>query len=107
LMSGEDLRPADVVRVEPDGAIAVAARDLYFPNGTILLDGELVVAETLGNRLSAFLIGPGGGLGERRDWARFGNPPTSSATNEVLSGVIVAPDGICGDVEGRSGQRTP
>jgi sugar lactone lactonase YvrE len=100
LMSGENLRTADVVRVDPDGAITVVARDLYFPNGTILIDGELIVPETLGNRLSAFPVASGGGLGERRDWARSGDPPTSSVVSEVLSGVAVAPDGICGDAEG-------
>jgi sugar lactone lactonase YvrE len=100
LMSGDDLRTAEVVRVDPDGAITVVARDLYFPNGSILVDGELIVAETLGNRLSAFPVGAGGDLGERRDWARFGDPPTSSVVSEILSGVAVAPDGICGDAEG-------
>ena len=39
---------------------AVAARSLYFPNGTILIDGELIIAETFGNRLSSFELGPGG-----------------------------------------------
>ena len=100
LMSGDELRAADVVRVDPDGVTAVAARALYFPNGTVLIDGELIIAETFGNRLSSFELGSGGGLGERRDWARFGDPPTSTVVSEVLRGLTVAPDGICGDAEG-------
>lgn len=100
LMGGADVTTADLVRVDPDGATTVVARDLHFPNGVVLLDGVLVVAETLGNRISAFDVGPGGELGPRRDWARFGDPPTATDVPSVLGALVVAPDGMCADREG-------
>ncbi len=100
LMGGGELRTAALVRVDPDGSAAVVARDLYFPNGMALVDGVLVVAETLGNRISAFDVGPDGGLGARRDHARFGDPPTATDVPGVLGSLVVAPDGMCADRDG-------
>jgi sugar lactone lactonase YvrE len=100
LMAGGDLRTAALVRVDPDGTATTVADDLYFPNGSVIIGDDLVVAETLGNRISAFAIGTDGGLGERRDWARFGDPPTSRAFGDVLGELVVGADGICADVEG-------
>jgi sugar lactone lactonase YvrE len=76
-----------LVTVSPEGQVAVAAADLSFPNGTVLTpDGRtLIVAETLGLRLTAFTVGEDGLLSDRRVWA-------------ALEGV--APDGICLDAEG-------
>lgn len=89
-----------LVRVDPDGSATVAAEDLHLPNGAVVLGDELVVAESFGNRISAFAIGAGGRLGARRDWARFGDPPASTAVGDVLGSLAVAPDGICLDAEG-------
>jgi sugar lactone lactonase YvrE len=73
---------ANLVRVDPDGSVAVAAPDMHFPNGSAITpDGTtLIVAETLGGCLTAFDIGAAGVLENRRVWA-------------ALDGV--APDGIC------------
>ena len=59
LMSGQPIRTAGIVRVDADGSAAIAAEDLLFPNGTVILPDArtLVVAETLGGRLSAFDLG--------------------------------------------------
>lgn len=100
LMSGAPVHTASLVRIDPDGTTTVAATDLSFPNGAAFINGELVVAETLGNRISAFPIDFDGSLGERRDWARFGDHPTSTQVPEVLGSLAVAPDGMCADVEG-------
>lgn len=100
LMSGADPRTASLVRVDPDGSATVVAQDLYFPNGSVIIGADLVVAETLANRISAFPIAADGTLGERRDWARFGDPPTSTTFAGVLGELIVGPDGICADAEG-------
>jgi sugar lactone lactonase YvrE len=62
-------------------------------------DGTLIVAETSMNRLSAFAV-TGGSLGERRTWAAFGDPPTSTDVGELFGQLAVAPDGICLDAEG-------
>jgi sugar lactone lactonase YvrE len=59
----------------------------------------LIVAETTMNRLSAFDLS-GGVLGERRTWAAFGDPPTTTKSAELFDQVDVAPDGICLDAEG-------
>jgi sugar lactone lactonase YvrE len=62
---------------------------MLFPNGTVITpDGRtLIIAESLGRRLTAFDVGPDGSLSRRRTWAD-------------LSGRQVAPDGICLDAEG-------
>lgn len=76
-----------LARVDVDGSVHVAATDLHFPNGMVITpDGKtLIVAETLAMRLTAFDIGPGGALSNRRVWATLG---------------MRAPDGICLDANG-------
>lgn len=85
--SGEAERSAQLVRVDPDGTVSLAADDLMFPNGAIITpDGKtMVIAETFANRLTAFDIAADGALGNRRVWAE-------------LEGIH--PDGICLDAEG-------
>jgi sugar lactone lactonase YvrE len=97
LMSGDPLRTANLVRIDPDGTAQVAADGLAFPNGMALVDGgaTLVVAESFGNRLGGYTVGAGGELLERRDWATFGPYPTSDDLGEVLGALSVVPDGIC------------
>ncbi len=81
------IRTADLAMVRPDGRVERAATDLAFPNGTVISpDGRtLVVAESMGARLTAFDIADDGSLSGRRVWAE-------------LPGV--APDGICLDADG-------
>jgi len=76
------IAPASLVRVDPDGTSCEAAADLAFPNGTVITDDgrTLIVAESMGGRLTAFDREADGTLTNRREWA-------------ALSGV--APDGIC------------
>ena len=100
LMGGGELRTAPLVRVDPDGGTTVVAEDLYFPNGAVIIEETLVVAETLGNRVSAFDLRPDGSLSARRDWARFGPVPAGKGVDEVLGQLVVAPDGIAADAEG-------
>ena len=80
-------KPAELVMVEPNGAARVVARDLQFPNGTVITpDGKtLVVGESMGHRLTAFDVAADGALTNRRVWADLGE------------GV---PDGIALDAEG-------
>lgn len=77
-----------LVRVDPDRSVHVAAEDVRFPNGMVLLDGgrTLVLAETLRLQLTAFDVADDGTLGNRRVFA-------STAAQGV------APDGICTDGE--------
>jgi len=87
IVAGAAFRPANLVLVEPTGQARVAAEDMAFPNGTVILDGgqTLVVAESDGNRLTAFDIAADGSLSNRRCYADLGDH---------------MPDGICLDREG-------
>ncbi len=87
--------------VEPDGGARIAAEGLGFPNGMVLTPdgGTLIVAETTMSRLTAFPVS-GGALGQRRTWAAFGDPPSSTDIATLMRQLNVAPDGICLDAEG-------
>lgn len=101
LDGGAPIATTVMICVEPDGSARVVADGLVFPNGTVLsADGKtLIVAETFGNRLSAFEV-TSDRLGERRDWARFGDLPATTDVMEVIEQAEVVPDGICMDAEG-------
>jgi len=87
LNAGEPPCPTVLYRVDPNGDITIAARDLFFPNGAVITpDGKtLIISETFGHCLSAFDLHADGTLTNRREWARF---------------ETTAPDGICLDEEG-------
>lgn len=84
---GGQFTPGMLVVVAPDGAPRQVADGLAFPNGMVVTpdDSTLIVAESYGNRLTAFDIEADGRLSNRRVWADLGNG---------------APDGICLDAEG-------
>lgn len=102
LMGGGTPHTATLARVEPDGSVHAAADGLYFPNAALITpDGKtLIVAETMGNRLSAFDIHADGTLGPRRDWASWAPLPPMSDTPTVLGALKAAPDGATLDAEG-------
>ncbi|WP_285186873.1 SMP-30/gluconolactonase/LRE family protein [Rhodococcus sp. MEB041] len=94
LMNMAPIETASLLRVEPDGSVHEDATDLHFPNGmAVTAGGDLLVDETLGNRISAFAIGDDGVLGPRRDWAVLGPMPESTDIAEGIGQVVVAPDG--------------
>lgn len=94
LMNMAPIETASVIRIEPDGSVHEDATGLHFPNGmAVTASGDLLVDETLGNRISAFAIGDGGVLGPRRDWAVLGPMPESTDMAEGIGQVVVAPDG--------------
>lgn len=76
-----------IVRVDPDGTFTVVAEDLDFPNGMVITPDRttLIVAESMGRRLTSFAVGADGSLSRRRVFA------------EGLDG---PPDGIALDAEG-------
>ena len=103
LMAGAQPEPADLIRVDPDGTATVAARDLYFPNGSVITPdgGTLIVGETTGNRYTAFAIAEDGSLTDPRPWATFGDaPPPGTSFAEGLALLKVSPDGCTLDAEG-------
>lgn len=82
---GGDPAPGFVAVIAPDGRVARVAEDVMFPNGMAVVGGDLVVAESYGERLTAFALLPDGSLGERRTWAAVDGHH---------------PDGICVDPDG-------
>jgi sugar lactone lactonase YvrE len=101
LMNGAPLAPTVLVRADPDGTVTTVARDLWFPNGSVITDaGVLLVDETFGNRITAFDLGPGGELSNQRVWASFGDLPKETELPGALSQIKVAPDGCGLDAEG-------
>ena len=100
LMSGAPITSTTLTYVDPDGTPSTVAAELLFPNGMVLRDGVLVVAETFGARLTAFDVADDGGLARRRSWARFAEPPATTDVGEAVGQLPVAPDGICADAEG-------
>jgi sugar lactone lactonase YvrE len=85
--------PGQTIRVDPDGTASAAADDLELPNGHVLADDgrTLIVAESVGGRLTAFTVQPDGSLTDRRTFAE----PAAAAGRDHC-----APDGICLDAEG-------
>jgi len=102
LMGGAPASTARMALVTPDGAVRAVADGLHFPNGAMITpDGKtLIVAETFGNRLSAFTIAPDGGLGPRRDWATFAPLPEGQELMALMPQLQLAPDGAALDAEG-------
>lgn len=78
-----------LAHLQADGTASVAAEQMLFPNGMVLLDEghTLVVAQTLALELTAFDRVPNGTLSNRRVWASLKEP-------------MVAPNGICADAQG-------
>lgn len=79
--------PGIVALVTPDGAVRQVTDGVAFPNGMAVTpdNATLTVAESYGNRLTAFDIAADGSLANRRVWADLGGDH---------------PDGICLDAEG-------
>lgn len=78
----------NLVRVDPDSSVSVAADDMWFPNGTVITDDgkTLIIGESFANRLTAFDVAEDGSLSNRRVWAELGEDGF--------------PDGMCLDAEG-------
>ncbi|HUF98219.1 MAG TPA: SMP-30/gluconolactonase/LRE family protein [Ilumatobacter sp.] len=102
LMGGESPALASLVRVDSDGSVALAASEMFFPNGSVILPDEqtLIVGETLGCRYTAFTIEEDGSLSDRRVWAQLAPTPAIGTTQEVMAAVTVAPDGCGLDADG-------
>jgi len=84
LLAGEKVVPGTVALVTSDASARQVADGVAFPNGMVVTpdNATLIVAESYGNRLTAFDIAADGSLSHRRVWA------------DLASGV---PDGLCLD----------
>ena len=76
-----------IIRLDPDDSASVVADDLDFPNGMVITPDRktLIVAESIGRRLTAFTIATDGALHDRRVFA---------------DGLDGPPDGIALDADG-------
>jgi sugar lactone lactonase YvrE len=74
-----------IALVRPDGSVRQVADGIAFPNGMVVTPDNrtLIVAESIGGRLTAFDIAADGSLANRRTWADG-----------------LGADGICLDAEG-------
>lgn len=84
---GGEFAPGTIALLTPDGAARQVADGIAFPNGMAVTpdNSTLIVAESYGNKLTAFDIEASGSLSNRRVWADTGKDH---------------PDGICLDGEG-------
>ena len=84
---GGQFAPGFVALVTPNGTVQQVADELAFPNGMAVTpdNSTLIVAESYGERLTAFNIAEDGSLSNRRVWA---DTPGDH------------PDGICLDADG-------
>jgi sugar lactone lactonase YvrE len=87
MYGGEEARETNLVLVDTDGTVGVAAEGMAFPNGSIITDdgSTLLVGESMAGRITAFSIGSGGELSQRRVWAQLQHATV---------------DGMCLDAEG-------
>jgi sugar lactone lactonase YvrE len=92
---------SDLMLVEPDGCVRIAAEDLVFPNGMAIGDDgrTLIVAETFAARISAFDVADDGSLSNRRTWASF-TDTVGATIFEALECGAPLPDGIALDADG-------
>ena len=102
LMGGAEIATAALARIDPDGGVTEVADELLFPNGSVITpDGAtLIVAETVGQRLTAWDLDGNGGVSGQRTWAKLGEPPEASDVPTALATATFLPDGICLDAEG-------
>jgi sugar lactone lactonase YvrE len=81
-------KPAEVVLIKPNGEAQIVAKDMMFPNGSVISpeNTTIIIAETYAQRLTVFNIESDGDLTNRRIWAQL--DPN------------IFPDGICLDEKG-------
>ena len=84
---GGEFAPGTIALLKPDGSARLVADGIAFPNGMAITpdNSTLIVAESYGQKLTAFEIAADGTLSPPRVWANLGD------------GV---PDGICLDAQG-------
>jgi sugar lactone lactonase YvrE len=84
---GGEFAPGAIALLKPDGSARLVADGIAFPNGMAVTpdNSTLIVAESYGQKLTAFQIAADGSLSPARVWADLGD------------GV---PDGICLDDQG-------
>ena len=80
---------ASLALVRPDGSVEVAATDLSFPNGSVIVDDgkTLIVGESFGAQFTAFDIAPDATLSNRRVWASVDAMAPDGCTVDSAGGI--------------------
>jgi len=88
----EKPKAAQLAVVTPQGDATAAQPALKFPNGSVISpDGKtLIVAETMGRRLSAFDISANGALSNHRTWAPLGRHFADGICMDAQGGIWIA-----------------
>jgi sugar lactone lactonase YvrE len=89
-----DFGPTPLLFVGTDRRAQALELELNFPNGMVLLNGELLVAETYGGRIRAFKVGQDGLPGDGRIWAQFGDPIDYFDIERAHAVSAIEPDGL-------------
>ena len=102
LMGGADHKHAALILVKPDGHSQIVAEGLAFPNGMVVSADQktLIVNELFGNKISKFDIKEDGTLGEKRDFANFGELGDEPNLGVRIENASILPDGLALDSEG-------
>ena len=84
--------PGYIKLITPDGHMRQVADDIAFPNGMVITPDNrtLIISESFARRLTAFDIGPDGGLSNRRVFAEEFGPDgiTIDAESAVWTGTL-------------------
>lgn len=96
------LEATNLLRVDSDGTVTVAAEGLIFPNGIVFsADAKtLFVAETYIGRVTSFPVLGNGVLGKPEVWAQFGTVPEELEIKSATTHLPLLPDGLALDIEG-------
>ncbi|MGV0749862.1 SMP-30/gluconolactonase/LRE family protein [Mycolicibacter minnesotensis] len=81
-----------LVRVDPDASVHLVTEDLDFPNGMAITPdgGTLIVAESMGRRLTRFTVDADGELRDRRVFADGLDGPPDGIALDAAGGVWTA-----------------
>ncbi|MBU5616370.1 SMP-30/gluconolactonase/LRE family protein [Psychrobacter sp. TAE2020] len=102
LMGGADYKSAGLVLIKPDGSSQLVAEGLAFANGMVISADQktLIVNELFGNKISQFAINEDGTLGDKRDFASFGELGDEPNLGVRIGNAKILPDGLALDAEG-------
>ena len=70
---GTDIKPTCLIHVNPNGDPSIAAKNLDFPNGTVITPNgsKMIIGETYAGRLTSFDIDKEGKLSNRKVWSQM------------------------------------
>lgn len=102
LMGGADYKSAGLVLIKPDGSSQLVAEGLAFANGMVISADQktLIVNELFGNKISQFTINEDSTLGDKRDFASFGELGDEPNLGVRIGNAKILPDGLALDAEG-------